>query len=322
VKAAAFSLVLLTLNVAGPRRVHQGWPTREAAIEEGLRAEKPGAVALQEVWRETDLDDLAGAAGLSGRAFDADLGLAVLSRLPVESSASLDLGGGYGALRARVKAGRQGADLYSARLEPGDGEAAARRLAQVFRLSEFVRAQSAGRPFALMGDLAASPDDHETQLLLDLLEARDLCVSHGDEMCGRTLGDRRVDFVLIPYASRPPREAARAAFTSLLPDDGDAPEPRLHFGLRAELGPRFLRLKPAARPSGRSEALSSLEDELESARDAVARLRPELGWIPFLGTERVLASAREEAGLDAALEEVRTAEIRDARARVLARRRP
>src|SRR5471032_179380 len=118
-KAAAFSLIVLTLNVAGPRRLHQGWPTRREAIVSRLKAAGADAAAFQEVWRGEDLAALGDAAGHANRALDEKLGLAVTSRLPIAGFVSRDFGGGYGALRARLRAGKSEVDLYSARLEPG-----------------------------------------------------------------------------------------------------------------------------------------------------------------------------------------------------------
>lgn len=314
-KAAAFSLVVLTLNVTGPRRVHQGWPTRREAITSRLKSERADAAAFEEVWRSEDLDALADAGGLPNRAFDPALGLAVASRLPVDSSASRDLDGGFGALRARLKAGKSAADVYAVRLEPGEGLAAARRLGQIFRLAEFVREQSAGRPFALMGDLGVASDERDAGLLLDLLEARDLCLFHGDEACGRTRGDRRVDYVIVPYSSRLPRERARATFTDLVTED-DEPAP-LHFGLRARLDASWLKLKPAPRPAGRDEALARISDALDAARAETERRAAAAGWIPYLGTLAAV-DARADVGLFTALLE----EIRSARLREVERRTP
>jgi endonuclease/exonuclease/phosphatase family metal-dependent hydrolase len=309
VKAAAFSLVVLTLNVAGPRRLHQGWPTRREAILAGLKSVGADADALQEVWRGDDLTALAAAAGHASRAFDEKLGLAVTSRLPIVSTSSLGLGGGYGVLRARLREGAAEFDLYSARLEAGDGDADARRLGQLFRSAEFVRAESSTRPFVLLGDLGVGADEREAQLLLDLLEARDLCVSHGDEVCGRTLGDRRVDYALIPYSSRMPKENARAVLTDLLPDQDEAAA-ALHFGLRARLDGAFLKLKPSAAPPGRDEALAAIDDALGQAIAEQNRRALAAGWIPFLGARRLAAASDEAARLVAVQEEVRSARQR------------
>ncbi len=311
-KAAAFSLVVLTLNVAGPRRVHQGWPTRREAIGARLKTEGADAAAFQEVWRGEDLEALGEAAGHAQRALDADLGVAVTSRLPIESSVSRGLGGGYGALRARLRTDKGEVDVYSARLESGDGPAAARRLGQLFRLSEFVRAESSTRPFVLLGDLGAPADEKDAALLLDLLEARDLCVSHGDEVCGRTLGEKRVDYALIPYTSRPPRENARAEFTDLLPDDDDAPA-ALHFGLRAKLDERFPSLRLSPEPPGRDEALATIGSALEDALEDARRRSAEAGWIPLLGARQAAEAQDETLRLIALQEEVRSARLRAAK---------
>ena len=48
-KAAAFILSVLTLNVAGPRRVHQGWQSRREALSVVLKAENADVVAFQEI---------------------------------------------------------------------------------------------------------------------------------------------------------------------------------------------------------------------------------------------------------------------------------
>ena len=311
-KAAAFSLVVLTLNVAGPRRLHQGWPTRREAIVARLKSEAPDAAAFQEVWRGEDLDALAAAAGEPNRALDEKLGLAVASRLPIVSSASRGFGGGYGALRARLRAGASEIDVFSARLEPGEGAAAARRLGQLFQLAEFVRAESVARPFVLLGDLGVGSDERDSGVLLDLLEARDLCVSHGDEVCGRTLGDRRVDYALIPYSSRPPAENARAVFTELLPDEDEAAS-ALHFGLRARLDASFPRLKPSVAPPGRDEALAGIEGALAEAIAEQNLRTTAAGWIPYLGAVELADAQDEAARLTAVEEEVRTARQRGAK---------
>ena len=307
-KAAAFSLVVLTLNVAGPRRVHQGWPTRREALVARLQAENADAAAFQEIWRGADLDALGEAAGHAHRALDADLGVAMTSRLPIESFVSRDLGGGYGVLRARLRAGKGEIDAYSARLESGDGPAASRRLGQLFHLAEFVRAESSTRPFVLLGDLGIPADEKDSALLLDLLEARDLCVSHGDEVCGRTLGEQRVDYAVIPYSSRPPRENARAEFTDLLPDEDDAPAAP-HFGLRARLDERFAALKPSAQPPGRDEALATIGAAVEDAIADAVRRSVAAGWIPLLGARQSAAIQDEILRLVALDEEVRSARL-------------
>lgn len=309
-KTAAFSLIVLTLNAAGPRRVHQGWPTRREAIVSRLKAEASDAAAFQEVWRPDDLDALAEGAGHRFHAHDAALGVAVTSRRPILSSRSLDLGDGYGALRARFLEDGREADLYSARLEAGGEAAVARRAGQLFRLAEFIRAESSTRPFIVMGDLGAAPDDRESRLFLDLLEARDLCVSHGDEVCGRTLDERRVDYILIPYASRPPSRTAQAAFTDPLPSEDEPAPLSSHFGLRAAMDASFPRLRPALKPAGRVEALTELEAALELARVETERRIAEAGWRPFLGARDAAAAQTRAAGLSTLLEEVRSALIR------------
>jgi endonuclease/exonuclease/phosphatase family metal-dependent hydrolase len=244
VKAAA--LILLTLNVAGPRRVHQGWPSRRAAIVERLAAEKPDAAAFQEIWRRDDADALAAGAGHAPGAFDERSGLALSSRHPLSERAALDLGEGYGALCARAAAPAGAFTLCSVRLEPGLGAAKARRVGQLVEAAEFVRARASSSPFVVLGDLGASADDPETRLFLDLLGGRDLCVRHGDEVCGRTREDSRVDFAVVPYSSKEPGGAS-TAFTELSgpPEDPVPLPPR--FGLKAELLPAAAKLRAAAR---------------------------------------------------------------------------
>ncbi|UPT74319.1 MAG: endonuclease/exonuclease/phosphatase family protein [Elusimicrobiota bacterium] len=310
-KAAAFVLSVLTLNVAGPRRVHQGWQTRREALAASIKAENPGAAAFQEVWRPEDAEALGAAAGHPARAHEPSLGLAVTSRLPLLDRATLDLGGGFGALRAGLDAGGgRAADVYSARLDPSD---APRRVGQLLALADFVRAQSKDRAFVLLGDLAAASDGKEAELFLDLLGARDLCVSHGDEMCGRTLEDRRVDYALIPYSSRPPAETARAVFTGARAEDDDAPPLSAHFGLAARLEPRWLSSRPAAEPDGRLEALAAAADYLDAARaDADARSRAS-GWLPWRGAWAARRARAEASRLAADAERARTALARAAK---------
>lgn len=316
-KAAALTLVVLTLNVSGPRRVLQGWPSRREALVSGLKAEKSDLAAFQQLWRADDVEALGEASGHATRAADPALGLAVTSRLPLMERSSRDLGFGGGVLRVRLKADGKDFDAYSVKLTPGEGPAQARRLGQMFRLAEFVRAESSTRPFVVLGDLGVSADEREPGLLLDLLEARDLCVSHGDEVCGRTLGEHRVDYALIPYSSREPREKARTTFNELPAGEDDDGAVVARFGLRAVLDERFLTLKPAAAPQGRDEALAVVDEALAAAHaDAEARSRHE-GWWPWWGAAKAEA-ARGEAAALAALEE----EIHSARLRAVVRRGP
>jgi len=313
VKTPALALVVLTLNVSGPRRVHQGWPTRREAIEAALKAEAADVIAFQEVWREADVTALAAAAGTPGVVADPDLGLALLLRgWRADAHARLDLGGGYGALRVQATDGRRGFDAYSVRLEPGEGAAAARRAGQLFELAEFVRAQSAGRPFVLLGGLGASADDKDAALFLDLVEGRDLCVAHGDEICGRTSSDRREDFIVTPYSARAPRENARTFLNQPLAAEDEEEPVTMRFGLRARLDKGFFALRPAAEPPGRAEALAAVAAAVERARADNAADAARAGWIPFLGTRDILRAQDEDRRLAFLEEEIRSAQSRAA----------
>jgi endonuclease/exonuclease/phosphatase family metal-dependent hydrolase len=313
VKAAALILTVLTLNVAGPRRVHQGWQSRREALSAVLKAEGPDVAALQEVWRSEDADALAEAAGHPYQAHEPALGLALSSRMRIVDRAALDLGDGSGILRAGLDIGGTTADVYSARLEPGTGPVAARRLGRLLAAAEFVRAQSRARPFILLGDLAVSSDDREAEIFLDLVGARDLCVSHGDEMCGRTLDDHRVDYALIPYSSHPPREFARTAFTGTLEDNDEARPLSTHFGLAARLDGAWLKLRLADEPEGRNEALSAASELFDAARiEAESRARL-AGWIPWRGTLLAMRARADAARFTADGERARSALARAAK---------
>lgn len=310
-KAAALVLSVLTLNVSGPRRVLQGWQSRRAALAARLKTEDPDVAAFQELWRPEDLAFLGDAAGYKGRVQDERLGLAVASRYALVAPSSADLGWGGGALRARLSVAGKEADVYAARLTPGaDAPSAARRLAQLVDLAAFVRSSSTG-PFVLLGDLAGSPDEPEVKLFLDLLGARDLCVTHGDEACGRTKGDARVDYALIPYAARPPRENARAAFTDATLDDDDLRPLAARFGLAARLDDAWLKSAPAREPDGRLEALATAADALDAARAEAEKKVLAAGWTPWRGALESAQSRTEAERLAAAAERARTAIARE-----------
>ncbi len=315
-KAAAV-LVLLTFNVAGPRRVHQGWPSRREALVAGLAAAKPDAAAFQELWRREDADALAAGAGHGGVAFDAATGLALTSRHPLESTAVLRLGDGYGALAARVAAPSGTFALFSVRVEPGLGPAEARRTGQLAAVAEFVRALSSSATFVALGDLGATPDDPETRLFLDLLGGRDLCVRHGDEVCGRTREENRVDFAVLPYSAKEPG-VATTAFTELSgpPDDPVPLPPR--FGLSVRLDAAAAKLRAASSPDGRAEALDAVIAKLAAAREAVPARRAALSWVPWRGALDAEALERETAQLESWEQLAKTARIvneRDRRSR-------
>lgn len=311
---AAAALVLLTLNVAGPRRVHQGWPSRREAIVARLAVEKPDAAAYQEIWRREDADALAAGAGHGAVAYDEASGLALTSRYPFQSTDVLRLGRGFGALAARIHAPEGPFMLFSMRLEPGLGPAEARRVGQIAAVSEFVRARSSSTAFVALGDLGASPDDPETRLLLDLLGGRDLCVRHGDEVCGRTREENRVDFIILPYSTKEPGEAA-TAFTDLAgpPDDPVPLPPR--FGLSARLASPAAKLRAAAAPEGRAEALDAVIAKLAAAREDIPSRRDALCWIPWRGALDAGALRREAAELESWEELAKTARINAARRR-------
>ena len=312
-KGAALVLTALTLNVAGPRRVHQGWQSRREALTVELAARRPDVAAFQAVWREEDAQALAAAAGHPYHAHEPSLGLELSSRLPIVDHAARDLGGGYGILRAGVQLDSATADVYTLRLEPGDGPAAARRLRQILDGAEFARESSPQRPVLILGDLSASSVEDDSELFLYLLGARDLCVSHGDEMCGRTLEDRRVDYALIPYSSRSPRETARTAFTGVIAD-GDENRPlSTHYGLAVGLERAWLPLRFAAEPEGRVEALTEIADLLDRAHAAAQERAKRAGWIPWRGTIDA-RHERDEAGrFAAAAERARSALARVAK---------
>ncbi len=305
---AAIVLTVLTLNAAGPRHVHQSWESRRAALSAGLAVEAPDAASFQEIWRAEDADALAQAAGHAHRAHEPALGLAVTSRRRIVDRAALDLGGGAGILRAGLDLDGIVADVYSVRLNPG-----ALNLGQLLAAAEFVRAQSSTRPFVLLGDLAVAADDKESALFLDLLGARDLCVSHGDEICGRTWEDRRVDYALIPYASRPPRETARVAFTGLRAEDDEVRPVSTHFGLVARLDASWLKLRAAREPEGRVEALADAAERLDAARARADARAQYAGWIPFSGTIAALRARADSTLFAADGERARTALARAAK---------
>ncbi len=310
IKAAA--LVLLTLNVSGPRRVHQGWPTRRQAIVERLAAAKPDAAAFQELWRRDDAEALAAGAGHAGIAFDAATGLALTTRLPLEGTQTLSLGDGYGALAARVKSPSGPYVLFSVRAEPGLGAAEARRYGQLAAIAEFVRVQSSSAPYVVLGDLGASSDDPETRLFLDMLGGRDLCVRHGDEVCGRTREEERVDFAVLPYASKE-GGVALTAFTELAGSPEDTVPLPARFGLEVRLDPASARLRAAASPEGRLEALDAVIAKLYAAREASHASRAALSWVPWRGALDVAALTNEQAALSRLEELARTARIRASR---------
>ncbi|NNN05458.1 MAG: hypothetical protein HKL90_06120 [Elusimicrobia bacterium] len=306
--AAALSLAVLTLNVAGPRRALQDWPARRAVLAAALKSAAPDVAALQEIWLGRDVAALAQAESATDAAADSALGLAILLRgRRASEQARLDLGGGFGALVVAVGDGRRIFDAYCVRLESGG---AARRLGQLFRLAEFVRARSAGRPFVLLGGLGAAADDKDAALFLDLLEGRDLCVAHGDEVCAGP-AERRESFVVIPYSSREPRPAA--VFPDRPSGEEDAPLTP-SFGLRARLDGTFFKLQPAAQPPGRVEALTEVADAVDNARVDAQAAEARAGWIPFWGTLDALRARDRDRRLAFLREEVRSAQIRAARA--------
>ncbi len=306
--ASTLSLIVLTLNIAGPRRADPSWALRRDAIVRELEADNADVAAFQEVWRAEDMGALASAAGHSSRAADPRLGVAVTSRRPLESWSARDLGDGAAILRARLRTPQGALDAYSVRLTAGPLKA--QRLGQIFLLAEFVRAESANVPFVLLGDLAEGAEEHDATLLLDLLEARDLCVSHGDEICGRTFGDQRTDYALIPYTSRSPRERARTAFIKVpANDEADGVTAHPHFGLRATLDSSFMKLRLASAPAGRQEALGAILSAVEEARLDAAVREQKSGWIPFLGTRQSLELRAEVATLAALEEKIHSAQL-------------
>ena len=311
-KSAALILSILTLNVAGPRRVHQGWQSRREALSARLKNENADVAAFQEIWRRDDAAALAAASGHQHLAHEPALGLAVTSRRPIVDRDALDLGDGYGILRAGIDLGGATADVYSARLEP-ETNPSALRLGQLLAASEFIRTRSKTRAFVLLGDLAIASGDKEAEIFQDLTGTRDLCISHGDEMCGRTLEDRRVDYILLPYSPHPPREEARTAFTTAMDDDGDNRPLSTHFGLAARLDGAWLKLRLSPEPEGRLEALSIIADRLDAARlEAVARAKF-AGFLPWLGSGRTLRARAEAARLAADYERATTALARAAK---------
>lgn len=275
-----------------------------------LSKEAPDVAGYQEVWRDEDAAALAAAAGHAHRFAESNLGLAISSRYPIKSSSAQKLGDSGAVLRATLTTPAGEVDVYTAQIAPLEENSPGLRTGALFLLSEFVRKESAGRPFVLLGDFGLASDDRDTGLLLDLLEARDLCVAHGDELCGRTLGDARVDYILIPYSRWPPKEYARATMTDLVDDSAGDGQVLPHFGLRARLGPELLSLKPARKPEGRDEALGSVLAALEAARAEISDGSRDIGWIPWFGTWEALRSYNNFDRVESLIEQVHSAQIR------------
>ena len=301
-KTAAFSLIVLTLNAAGPRRVHQGWPTRREAIVSRLKAEASDAAAFQEVWRPEDLEALAEGAGHRFRAHDAALGVAVTSRRPILSSRALDLGDGYGALRARVLDNGREADLI--RRDSRRARPHARRLGQLCWRSSSALSRRGPRPRRPGG----RSDDRGRA-------SSSTCWRRATSACPR----RRVAGARWASArGLPPDPHSRPPRGRLLRLHGSPPRkrspPLSHFGLRARLDSAFPRLKLRTQPEGRAEALVETETILERARADAARRESSAGWLPWLGAQRTVAARDETARLSALIEEVRSAVIRAQRA--------
>lgn len=307
------ALLLLTLNVSAPERPDPAWLARRERVAERAAAARPDAAAYQELPRREDAEALASAAGHGAVIHHAPTGLALTTRLPVLATAALDLGGGFGALAARVSAPAGPFVLLSARAEPGEGLSAARRAGQLAAIAEFARERSSSSPFVLLGDLGAAPEDPEPRLLLDLLGGRDLCVRHGDEVCGRTREDSRVDFAIVPYSSGEPGSAS-TAFTELSgPPEQAVPLPP-RFGLEVRLLPAASRLRSAASPEGRTEALDAVIERLAAALERVPARRRAAAWLPWRGALDVAAIDAEAERLEALRQRALSARIRAARA--------
>jgi hypothetical protein len=311
-KTAAFVLSIFTLNATSPRDARQAWINRLETIREILAFPRTDAAAFQDIWQNEGASVLAEAAGHPYRAHEPALGLMVSSRRRIIDRAALDLGNGGGILRTGLDAGGMAADVYSVKLAPETSPDSAIRLDQLLTAAEFVRNQSRERPLILLGDLAASSDDKEAEIFMDLLGVRDLCVSHGDEMCGRTFEDRRTDYILIPYSSRPPRETARTAFTGLRRNDGEAAQPSPRFGLAARLDYSWRALRLAAQPEGRIEALETAIERLAGSRIKAATRAKYAGWLPWRGTGAAILARDELARFAAAEERARSALARAA----------
>ncbi len=229
----------------------------------------------------------------TGAVADPALGLAVFApKLGAAAGGRLELAGG-GALRVTAVRDARAFDIYDASLPEGgdDGD----RLLALYRLSRFIRENSAGRPFLLLGRLGVDADDKNTAVFLDLIEGRDLCVDHGDEVCAPRGGRR--DFAVVAYSPSAPGRARRGA-----------------GGVITRLTRAFFRLKPAAEPAGRAEALAAVAAAAD-ARLAEARRR-EAGWswLPFLGTRDALRGRDDERRAADLREQIRTEQILCARA--------
>jgi hypothetical protein len=132
-------------------------------------------------------------------------------------------------------------------------------------------------------------------------------------MCGRTHEDRRVDYALIPYSSRPPRETARTAFTGTI-EDKDVSRPlSTHFGLAARLDGAWLKLRLADDPEGRADALAAAAERFDAAQAQAESRARFAGWIPWRGASLAVRARAEAARFAADGERARTALARTAK---------
>lgn len=279
----ALVLKVLTFNVAGIPFVHPGVEERLSAIGPALAAYD--VVSVQEAWLDKHAERLRDLSGLPyyaryERRFFLGTGLAVLSRYPITETKQLvfscrpsalrvyqgEWPANKGVLLTRLRTPKGPLDVYNTHIVSNYGESApyrALRLAQVFELAEFIRANSKDRPFLLLGDLNTGPGERAYGVLKDLLGLADSCAPDG---C-------RIDHVLRP------RGRAKAKGRLEFQDTGWSDHP----AVAAELGWDVLRLRLRPDRRDRLGALEDIETSLSGMLELMARRRRGRSWVPFYG---------------------------------------
>jgi endonuclease/exonuclease/phosphatase family metal-dependent hydrolase len=278
---ALIALRVLTFNAAGIPLVHPRLAERLEAAGRVIRDGGYDLVGLQELWRDKDAAALAKAAGLEHaarvpRKVAFGSGLAILSRWPivktehgafssVRPSLRHPFEGEFvpskGWLLARVATPWGELDAYSAHTLSDYPEARYHllRMTELFELAEAIEANSAGRPFVVLGDLNSGPGDWEYDAFLDLLGLRDL-------------GAGRIDHVLVPGAL-----SARGRKVLEAPVYSD------HDGWAADLPRAVMALRAKPDPKRRAQSLSAVDDALTAAIARLDEGKRGKAWIPIYG---------------------------------------